>query len=87
MICKGFLSVFCHRIGGICFSADKSFVHLNITILFQAHQVGSQVAVSNFQHLISSLTTRMLITPSLMRLSKILFSPVIGFFNAELFNN
>ena len=52
MIGKGFFSIFCYRISGICFSANKSFVHFDIAIFLQAHQMCGQIAICYFQHLL-----------------------------------
>ena len=61
MICKSFFTIFCHRISGIGFSADKSLVYFDITILLQAHQVGSQVAIGYLQHLLQVVKTDLII--------------------------
>src|SRR5258706_12381189 len=51
MICKRFFADFCHRIGGICFSSDKSFVHFYVSVFFKADKVGRQVTIRNLEHL------------------------------------
>ena len=57
MIAKCFFAIFCDRISGICFSADKSFMYLDIAIFLEAHQVRSQVAIRYFQHLFQVIET------------------------------
>ena len=61
MIRKSFFSIFCHRISGIGFSADKSLMHFDITILLQAHQVSSQVSIGNLQHLLQIVEADLII--------------------------
>ena len=50
MVCKCFLSWFCNHIGSIGFFANKALMHFDKAILFQIHEVGSQVAVGYLQH-------------------------------------
>ena len=61
VICKSFFTIFCHRISGIRFSTDKSLMHFDITILLQAHQVGSQVSIGYLQHLLQVIEADLII--------------------------
>ena len=61
MICKSFFTVFSHRISGIGFPSDKSFVNFDITIFLQAYQVRSQVSICHFEHLLQVIEADLLI--------------------------
>ena len=51
MLLECFLAGFCDRIGRVCFSADKAFVHFYEAVLFEVGQMGSEVPVGEFEQL------------------------------------
>lgn len=50
MIFELAVTQFCNWISGICFSADKPFMHFDKAILFKWNQVSGQIAIGYFQH-------------------------------------
>ena len=51
MLLECFFAAFGNPVSGVCFSPDKSLIDLNIAILFQWFNMGSQVAISYIHEL------------------------------------
>jgi len=61
MIRECFFTCFCSGISRIGFSADKAFVHFNVSIVLKIHQVGSKIPISHLKHLLQVIEANLFI--------------------------